>query len=258
MRGSSEPSRSWYLDPLVAQQKRRVHRDLVYRWAGAIQVRTFLKTDLFEEANGEDHLLFDLYPCDCRAVGMDVSPQTVTQARQRCPNPAARFLVCDVRRPALRPGRLDLIVSTSTLDHLESAADLRASLAELAGLLREGGLLIVTLDNPHNPLYRPLRWASRRGWVPFSLGCTLSMAELNRLLNDLNLEVVGNEWLLHNPRIISTLLCLGLRKLLGRRADRPVRALLGLFAWLGGLPTRRWSACFVAACARRPVTGRQE
>jgi SAM-dependent methyltransferase len=252
---SKRPTRSWYLDPIVAEQKRQVHRDLVYRWAGHLQVRTYLKTDLFEEANGEDQILFDLYPTDCRALGMDLSVQTVREAMRRCPNPAARFLVCDIRRMALRPGCADLIVSTSTLDHLESAAELRASLAELAGLLGEGGLLVVTLDNPANPLYAPLRWASRRGWVPFTLGFTASMAELNRLLAELDLEVVGNEWIIHNPRLVSTLVFLGLRKLLGAHADRPIGILLRLFAGLGRLRTRRWTACFVAAGARKRVTG---
>lgn len=252
---SAEPTRSWYLDPVVAAQKRRVHRELVHRWARGLQVRTFLKTDLFEEANGEDQLLFDLYPGDCRAVGMDISAQTVGGALRRCSNPAARFLVCDVRRPALRPGCVDLIVSTSTLDHLESVAELRACLAELCALLRDGGLLIITLDNPHNPLYPPLRWASRRGLISFSLGYTVPMAELNRLLQELNLEIVGNDWLLHNPRMFSTLLCLGLRTLLGTRADGPIRILLVLFAALGRLRTRPLTACFVAACARKPGPG---
>ncbi len=122
--------------------------------------------------------------------------------------------------------------------------------------MREGGLLIVTLDNPDNPLYPPLRCASRRGWIPFSLGYTASMPELNRLLADLDLEVVANDWLLHNPRMLSTLLFLGLRKALGRHSDRLIEALLGLFAKLGRLPTRRWTACFVAACARRPAVRR--
>ncbi len=247
-------SASWYLDPAVARQKRQVHRELIHRWARGLEVRAFLKTDLFEEANGADQILFDLYSPSAQAVGMDLSAATVRRAAGNCPNPSARFLVCDIRRPALRPGCLDLIVSTSTLDHLENAAEFRASLAELAGLLREGGLLIVTLDNPGNPLYRPLRWASRRGWVPFPLGYTASMSELNRLLTGLGLEVVGNDWLLHNPRMISTLFWLGLRKLFGKKADRAIPAILTLLDKLGQLPTRRWTACFVAACARRPAS----
>ena len=135
-------SASWYLDPAVARQKRRLHRELIHRWARDLEVRAFLKTDLFEEANGADQIFFDLYPPSVGAFGMDLSAATVRRAAGNCTNPSARFLVCDVRRPALRPGCLDLVVSTSTLDHLETAEELQASLAELAGLLREGGLLI--------------------------------------------------------------------------------------------------------------------
>ena len=243
---------SWYLDPVAAEQKGRVHRELVHRWANGLEIRTFLKTDLFEEANGADQILFDLYPPESRAVGMDLVEATASRARQRSPNPSLRFLVCDIRHPALKPGSLDLIVSTSTLDHLENAEEFEACLAEVAGLLRPGGLLIVTLDNLENPLYRPLRWASRRGWTPFPLGYTVSMKGLTRALTGIGLEVTHTELLLHNPRVVTTLLCLAFRKLLGRRADLPVRALLGIFSLLGHLPSRRWTACFIAACARKP------
>src|SRR5512135_55013 len=93
-------SSSWYLDPVAAEQKGRVHRELVHRWAGDLEIRTFLKTDLFEEANGADQLLFDLYPPELQAVGMDLEEATASRARERSPDPSARFLVCDIRRPA--------------------------------------------------------------------------------------------------------------------------------------------------------------
>jgi len=246
-------SSSWYLDPVVAEQRRRTHQDLVHRWARDLEVRRFLKTDLFEEANGADQILFDLYSAEIQAFGMDLIEDTVRRARVRSPNPSSRFLVCDIRRLALKPGCLDLIVSTSTLDHLESAEEFHACLHELAGLLRPGGLLVVTLDNIENPLYRPLRWASRRGWVPFALGYTAPMREVTSVLTELGFEVTHTELLLHNPRMVTTLLCLALRRLLGRRADGPVRALLGLFSQFNRLPSRRWTACFIAACARRPL-----
>jgi SAM-dependent methyltransferase len=243
---------AWYLDRVVALQKKHVHLGFIRRGVRDAEARIFLKTDLFEESGGEDQILFDLHRPGCTGIGMDMATDTVIQAARRCPAPGIHFLACDIRHPALRPGSMDLILSISTLDHVESAADFRAGLGELVQLLSPGGLLIVTLDNPQNPMYHPLRWASRRGWLPFKLGYTASMRELNRLLAQLGLEILANEWLLHNPRMISTLLCLGLRKLLRKHADRPIRALLMLFAVLGRLPTRRWTACFVAACARRP------
>jgi SAM-dependent methyltransferase len=210
-----------------------------------------MKTDLFEEAYGEDHLLFDLLPGACAPLGLDVSFQTVFRARQRCPLPQARFLAADVRRLPLRSGALDLIVSTSTLDHFSSRNEFRMALAELARVLRPGGLLVIAVDNPLNPFYPALRWLSRRRYSPFLLGYTTTDKGLACSLEELGLDVLATGGLIHNPRILSTLLFLGLRRLLGRRADAPISFLLKLFAQLDRLPTRRFTACFVAACGRK-------
>jgi hypothetical protein len=72
-------------------------------------------------------------------------------------------------------------------------------------------------------------------------------------LQQVGLELVATGVLIHNPRLISTLLFLGLRRLLGRRADPVIQALLRFFALPGRLSTRGFTACFVAACARKPA-----
>ena len=54
-------SRSWYLDPLVASQKREEFQRLITAWSQGSNLRSVLKTDLFEEANGVDQLLFDSF-----------------------------------------------------------------------------------------------------------------------------------------------------------------------------------------------------
>jgi len=61
----------------------------------------------------------------------------------------------------------DTVLSNSTLDHFDGAAQIRVSLAEPARVLRPGGRLLVTLDNPANPLLAlskalPSRCASNR------------------------------------------------------------------------------------------------
>jgi len=237
----------------VAQQKRRLYIDLVRAWTGDFVPATVLKTDLFEEAFGGDHLLFDLLPASYTPLGMDVSLLTVRRAKQICPVARAGFLTADVRHLPLGPGTIDLIISTSTLDHFEAREEFRASIEELARVLRPGGLLIISVDNPLNPLYHPLRWLSRHRTAPFPLGYTTSGRGLKCSLEESGLEVAYAGFLIHNPRIISTLLFLGLRRLLGRRADAVIRFLLSAFALLGRLPTRPFTACFVAACARKPT-----
>ena len=247
----SQPS--WYLDPLVAEQKRQAHLDLIRRWIGSSVSGTVLKTDLFEEAYGRDRILFGLFPGAQQVIGVDVSSRTVHAARARCLDPNIRFVVSDVRHLPLLSGSVDLILSTSTLDHLGKEEHFQEAIAELCRLLRPGGTVVITLDNPENPLFHVLRWVSRLGWAPFPLGFTASRRQLNSYLSEEGLEVLANEWLIHNPRLFSTAIVLTLRKILGRHGDILILGLLRLFALLGHLPSRRFTACFVAACARKPM-----
>ena len=241
-------SPSWYLDPLVAEQKREIHQRWL-RGAIASQPRgVVLKTDLFEEAWGADRIFNDLFPDTCLAVGIDLNGQTALAAHRRNA-PAFQSVVCDVRRLALRSASLDVVVSTSTLDHFESLEDIGRSLDEMTRVLRRGGVLLITLDNPRNPAYHLLRWMSSRGWMPFQLGETVSLPVLERMLIERGMRIQTTAYLIHNPRGISTVLFLALRKVLGRFASVPIRALLGAFAVAGKLPLRSFTGCFQAVGA---------
>lgn len=246
-------SPSWYLDPLVAKQKGEVHGELIRRWCAGRNLSRILKTDLFEEAFGADDVLIHIEDVISQPVfGLDTAFGTVDRARQRYREQGLHFLAADVRTLPFRAGSFDLVFSNSTLDHFDSVEEVHQSLAELARVLRPGGMLIVTLDNPWNPLYPVLRWYSKRSWAPFKLGCTLSRRALNSSLENCGLDVTANEWLIHNPRLISTALFLILRRIMGDRADWTIRTLLKFFGFLGRTPARGFTACFVAAVARKP------
>ena len=243
-------SQSWYLDPLAASQKQRVHLELIARWAPP-QCGLLLKTDLFEEANGDDDLLYKLKGRAVLALGIDINLETACQAKARVPGlPDIAFVGADARALPLRTNSVDVIVSNSTLDHFRLRSEFEKALAELARVLRPGGCLILTVDNVLNPLYWPLRWLS---WAaPFRLGYSPSPRELNTMLGEASLSVAASEQLIHNPRMLSTLVFLGLRAVLGHRADGPISALLRCFDGLGRLPTRRFTACFWAVRAGKP------
>ena len=157
-----------------------------------------------------------------------------------------------MRRLPLAESSVDLIVSTSTLDHFENAADFQAAVDELARVLAPGGVLIVTLDNVRNPLYGLLRWFSRRGLAPFRLGYTTSLEGLVGSLESGGLDVTNRDVIIHNPRLVSTAVILVLRRLLGKHANLPIRWLLALFGLAGRMPTREFTGCFVAARAVKP------
>jgi len=222
-------------------------------WSNSSPPARLLKTDLFEEANGDDHILYDVEPAPRRRFGIDLDISTVQCAARRFKQPGTGLFCCDAKHLAIASDSLDAIVSTSTLDHLGSTSELHDALIELARVLKSGGKLVLTLDNPRNPLYWVLRLLSSWGCMPFRLGVTVSRSRLIRMLEQAGLEVLDSRMLIHNPRVVSTILFLALRRLLGRRADGPIAFLLRAFAALERLPTREFTGCFSAVRARKPV-----
>ena len=245
---------NWYLDPLVAHAKKRDHMRLLARWNSGFNPRRVLKTDLFEEAFGEDQLLFGLFPASI-VYGVDLAFSTVRGAKAKAPDGAAgcsyHFSVADLRALPMQPRSIDMILSTSSLDHFDSAADFETALEQTLQALGSGGRLVLTLDNVWNPLYLPLKWISRRSWAPFPLGYTPSLSRLKKLLLHNGFEILGTDCLVHNPRMLSTLLFLALRSLLGKRGAPLIAGFLKVFSWLDHLPTRYLSACFVAVIAEK-------
>jgi SAM-dependent methyltransferase len=257
VQGPARPP-NWYLDPLVAAQKRDVHLRWVARNVPAgSRIHTLLKTDLFEEAYGQDELLFSLPFETGLRIGFDVESGTVVRAASREGGRSCLLINADVRRLPLADASVDVALSNSTLDHFRGARDIaeqdiEASLRELARILKPGGILLVTLDNPRNPLFLAFRAAV--GWLgsTYPLGKTLPLRRLLAMLERVGLEVKSTDWLIHNPRFVSTLVFLALRRLLGRRADGAISLLLVAFSALGSLPTRSFTGAFLAACARKP------
>jgi SAM-dependent methyltransferase len=243
---------NWYLDPLVAKQKREEHLHLLRRMADLHpQPRRVLKTDLFEEAFGDDQLLGDFPAAPRLLSGIDVAPLIAAKSQQRFTFLRGNLAAADLRNLPFRDASFDWIVSNSSLDHFASQQELESALRELCRLLAPGGILLVTFDNPGNPLYHALRFAARQGWAPFPLGQTLSLSDTHRLVKGQGLTVQSDHYFLFNPRGLSTAVFLLARKLLGHHADPCIAALLRCFALLENLPGKRWSACFHATLCRK-------
>lgn len=141
-----------HLEPNVAEYKRLEHVRLLSRWLGGANRQALaLKTDAYEEFHGTDSFLGWLTGACGRVWVVDVSKEVLNGATRR--GYGAFFLNASVTSLPTRGSSLDLIVSNSTLDHL-SAQDMRLALGEFSRSLRRGGILVLTLDNAHNPLYR--------------------------------------------------------------------------------------------------------
>jgi len=223
-------------------------------WLGQRRVSRLLKTDLFEEANGQG--LYALLTASSeQVVGIDIAPQVVRQARAGHPRLETRE--ADVRRLPFPAEYFDVIISSSTLDHFRHREEIQDGLNELSRVLRPGGELMITLDNLVNPVvfFRnllPFSWVNRLGLVPYYVGATCGPGRLRRYLNKAGLEVAEMTAVLHCPRVLAIALAnLVERRCSGNGCQRFLAA-LSRFEVLSRWPTRYLSGYYVAAWAIKP------
>jgi SAM-dependent methyltransferase len=83
-----------------------------------------------------------------RVIGIDLSPEMVNQAQERCGD-RVRFIVGDLGEPlALEPESLDGVTCSLALHYLE---DWSVPLKSFAQALRPGGWAVISLDHPFSP-----------------------------------------------------------------------------------------------------------
>jgi SAM-dependent methyltransferase len=258
-----------YWDSVGADwQRRRPHRlwreftdrhqsGLLTRWAsgwiGESRRPNLLKTDLFDEVASQGIVPW-LFTNGVNVTGIDVAPAIVSEAVAR--NPGLEAIVADVRSLPFAEASFDVVFSGSTLDHFESAADIQTALGELCRVLRPGGTLILTLDNPANPLIwlrnGPLLGLLRRiGIVPYQVGATLGPRSLERAVQSAGFTVIQTTAVMHCPRAIAVALA-GTLERLSRSWQEAF--LHHLHAWerLERWPTRWLTGHYVAVHAVAP------
>jgi SAM-dependent methyltransferase len=204
-----EVARGWsekgYANELLGEQKRKTYIDLITRWTRITPGQAVLKTDLFAEAFGVEQFFFDIVPAKSAIVGIDVSIEIVTEAKSQARSrgmDAGQYLCGDVKKLPLRDGSIDLIISDSTLDHFPTEAEIVTALEELGRVLKDGGTLILTIDNKNNLTYPPyclVRLWMKLGLAPYFIGRTLSLSHLRRTLTEIGLVVEENTAILHYP-----------------------------------------------------------
>jgi hypothetical protein len=124
--------------------------------------------------------------------------------------------------------------------------------------LAPGGVLLLTLDNPQNPLiwlrnHLPYRLLSRLGLVPYFVGRTWSRRDARQQLESLGLEISDETAIAHAPRAPAIWLdSLSSRWRSTRLGHVLLRAYLA-FECLERLPTRYLTGYYVAIRARRAV-----
>lgn len=233
----------------------RQQLDLFDRWLGCAAGHAradgksprLLKTDLFDEVAGRG-LVGELAARGWAITGVDVAPLTVGEAAAR--NAGLDATIADVRSLPFRDGWFDAVFSGSTLDHFDDAADIGIALRELARVLRPGGHLVLTLDNPANPLVQ-LRNGPLLGFlrsirvVPYQVGATLRPRSLVAAAEQAGFDVVARTSVQHCPRVVAVQLA-GWVARLGKPSCRRFQRALAAWEWLESLPTRWLTGHYIA------------
>jgi cytochrome P450/SAM-dependent methyltransferase len=238
-----------------------VNAALVERWLPG-RLGRVLKTDLWDEAVGGG-LLGALEARSSEVVGIDVSDRVVEAARGR--HPGLRAQQADVRSLPFADASFDAVVSNSTLDHFDSSTDILAGLRALHRVLRAGGVLLLTLDNPSNPLValskalprgalnrlwlRHGRLTGRVGLLPYYVGTTVDRRQLVAMLERTGFEVRQSGAIVHVPRVLASLVGAAVARTGSDAAGRRFLRVLTSFERLAGGPTRFRTGHFVAVRA---------
>jgi SAM-dependent methyltransferase len=243
------------MDPALGRYKSEEFIRIVGERGGPLSGRRFLKTDLREEAWGEDEVLRSLSSSGASFFGIDIAGATVRRARQRqgAQGPAAHLCVGDVRRLPFEDGAFGVILSPSTLDHFWDESDLLLSLGELRRVLVSGGILILALNNRHNAnffLMGRLEGLLRRRRYPMRFFTREAAGEI---LQRAGFEVGRCEAIVHIPSPANAFLCF-LRRVRGARiADILGRWLVRVARWAGAREKmRRHTGWFlVFSCCKK-------
>ncbi len=241
---------------------KEVYEGLMNRWLNDSNGGLTLKTDLYDEAISTYNLI-SLFGNKCeRIIGTDASFEVALNAKRRLDkelNGRHNAVLSDVRNLSFKPDSFDQIISNSTLDHFSNKKDITASLKEIWSILKPGGVLIITLDNPSNPVvylrnslsYRLLKFF---GIIPFYMGVTVSQHELIRILESNGFSVHDSTYIDHSPRIFAIRIGHILEKIGSKKIKICFLRLLRIFELLERLSTRYLTGYFVAVKAVKKQT----
>ena len=241
---SSKP----HIDPALGKYKSDEFMRLVRTWINSLKNKAVLKTDLREEAYGEDEILFSLPVENSTVVAIDIDAETVREAtvKQKTRALLHHYLASDARKLPFKNNVFDVILSTSTLDHFTSEPDLIQSLMELKRVIKPQGSLIMTLNNKCNFIfYIFLKLEKFFGLTRYPVN-SFTPQQLRKICHSIDLNIQNEDMIIHIVSPINTILLL-LRKFLNNEiADFIAKNCILFASWLSKKQTKLFTSWFIA------------
>lgn len=240
-------------DRLWRQHSDSINHSLLFRWLPAQPVGRLLKTDMFDELVGEGLTPF-LQARAHNVIGIDLS---FGNAHVSCRGQTSVCGACaDVRHLPFGNESFEVVVSNSTLDHFQTFNEITVSLRELHRVLRKGGQLILTLDNPANPIIAarnvlPFNLLNRVGILPYYVGATCGPWRLQQLLRQIGFDVRDVTAVLHCPRILAVLAAKILCSCANSSVQQRFLRWIQVFETMSRWPTRYLTGHFIAVRAEK-------
>lgn len=237
--------------PLWRKHSDIVNQQLLACWLPSGRVSRLLKTDAFDEAYSSGLYAFLTSRAE-QVVDIDIATSVLAAAKARCPYLPA--VGADVRHLPFADRAFDVVVSNSTLDHFDTPQDIIQSLRELRRVLRDGGHLVVTLDNLANPIIAlrnilPFRLLHCIGVVPYYVGVSCVPSRLQQIVQEAGFEVLAMNAVLHCPRVLAIPIMRLLEKYAPAWLQQWFLAVLFACERLTALPTRFLTGHFIAVKA---------
>lgn len=138
--------RQHHLGPTLSKYKREEFLKLFDKWID-LPLALIAKTDSFEEAFGSDSILDWFAKKGKRAIGLDISPEILNEARKQIDNEKLTWVATDISRMPFKDSIFDLVFSSATYGYLDNTV---GGLKEAYRILKPKGVLIISVINRHN------------------------------------------------------------------------------------------------------------
>ena len=175
---------------------------LLGRCVGALDGKRVLKLDLWNEAFNT-RILHWMRAQGAETYGLDLSQVVAATAQRngRALGDGGRLVQADIREVPFAPASFDLVYTMGTIEHI---AEYRQALAEVARVLRPGGLAVVGVPHRWNLFLRPLMvrvlsWLRLYLYAPEK---SFSAGELARDLAATGLRVRRRDGILAIPGLV--------------------------------------------------------